>query len=729
MDRLNHGLAWALVGNWAVPIILLGLVGGCVGILAHNYFRRYRALSRALRARLGVLAPIAAADSIEVAQHRFAADFEAVDGAMRDGDGGSALPHAWLEYTETIIDPAATPIQSTSRPEEYLLHLGDDTRVLAWWANLFVGLGLTFTFLGIIAALTQTSDNIHGAGADATRMSTALVTLLTLTAAKFWTSVVGVACSILLRWVDRFWHSRTLRRLADVSHAIERGTCFIPAQRIAAEQLRELKQQSVALSEFSTQLAVGIADALGEKMQPVVLGLQGIQGSIDEFKTGSIDSFGKELAGAINEHAGSQMEALAGALTDMTRNLGGVNDKLEESSGAASEQIAAAAREFSTASEAMTRAFERLNANIDGMASRLAEQGEAAEKRASDRVEEERQRYDAMVTGQTDAMTAAGDAMRQASTRATEAMVAAVRDAVGGAMAESNVAIRTALDSFAGATAGIQQALDATRGQVAEMGQTLSGSASDAAQRNADVLAKAAAALEAATGQASAGLGRAVDEAITRSAEASGQAISAAFANFGEKFEAASGGLVATLTATAGRMEILAGAIERSTGVAGDHAGKLAEAGREAQAVGTMLGRAANDVSAAAAPIRDATGSIRDAVGQARDMLVQANDAGARYQKALETVTDSLDRTGAAAAQAWEGYRARFEGVDEALGRAVERIASASSEHATTLNEEVGRMDKALADAVDRLGSALEPLTEYAEALEDVRGRLQEAAE
>lgn len=743
MDYINHGLAWLLVTPWAVPAIVLGLLFWCGGIIARNHVRYHRGNNAALNARLRVLAPVFAAKSVDEAQACFASDFDDIDTAMRQEDGSAALPHAWLEYAETIIDPGATTIQSTSRPEDFFLHLGDETRVLAWWANLFVGFGLTFTFLGIIAALTATTDSIRDAGADGSRMSSALILLLSLTAAKFWTSIAGVLCSIVLRWFDRRWHSATTAKLSRMSHAIERGTSFVPAQRIAFDQLRELRQQSVALSEFSTKLAVGIADALGEKMQPVITGLSGLQTSlgehlspladirtsIDEFKNGSFDKIGEGLATAMNDHAGAQMQALAGALTDMTRNLGSVNDRLDGASGAASEQIAGAAREFSVASEAMTRAFAQLNGSIDGMAGRLAEQGEAAEQRGRERVAEDRASYDAMADNQRRVMADAGEAIRQASATSTEAMVGAVRDAVGGAMAESTTAIRHALDSFAGATAGIQQALDATRTQVTEMGERLSGSASDAATRNAEVLARAADALEAATTRASTGLGQAAEDASRRAAEASGRAIEAAFAAFGDRFTTASERLVGTLTTTAGRMETLSGAIERSTGAAGDHAGKLAEAGREAEAVGTMLGRAANDVSTAAGPIREATGSIREAVGQTREMLTRANEAGARYQTALETISGSIERTGSSAAEAWESYRTRFDGVDEALGRALDQIKSASAEHATTLNGEVGKMDKTLADAVDRLGAALEPLSDYAAALDDVRGRFQAAAE
>jgi hypothetical protein len=110
-------------------------------------------------------------------------------------------------------------------------------------------------------------------------------------------------------------------------------------------------------------------------------------------------------------------------------------------------------------------------------------------------------------------------------------------------------------------------------------------------------------------------------------------------------------------------------------------------------------------------------------------MLTRANDAGARYQAALETISDSIERTGSSAAQAWEGYRSRFDSVDEALGTALQTLQAALTEHTTALNGEVGRVDKALAASVDRLGGVVEPLTEYAGALDSYLTRAPVPAE
>jgi hypothetical protein len=723
VDYINNALAVVLVTEWAVPLIMALLAGLCAFVLWWNYSRHHVGLIAALDHRLDAISGVEHAGTTDEAQQRFAIDFMSVDEAMRSADGPPALVHAWNEYSETIIDQSGQRIEATALPGDYFLHLGDDTRVLAWWANLFVAFGLTFTFLGIIAALTATTNNLQGG--DAGQMSAALQTLLKLTAAKFWTSIIGVVASVVLRFLDRRWHSAALKRLNRLTQAIERGTSYVPPQRLAAEQLRELKQQSVALTEFSHQLAVSIGDALGQQLQPVVAGLSGIQTTIDDFKSGSLNDFGTKLGETIKENAGAEMQGLAAALEGMTANLGSVNDRLEGASGQASEQIATAAREFSTASEAMTRAFAGLGDDISAMAGQLSSQAEAAEQRTRARVAEDNASYEAIAGGQREVMRAMGEEMRIASAGASAEMVRAVKEAVGEAMAESSTAIRGALDGFSGATAGIQGAFDQMRAQVAGLSETMAGSANVAAERNAEVLARAAAALEAAAAQAQSGMGAALDDAISKSTEASARAISTAFAAFGERFEAASRGLVQTLVTTAGRMETLAGAIERSSSAAGDHAGKLTEAGREAQAVGTMLGRAANDVSGAAGPIREAVSTIQASVGSSQELLRRVGEQGERNRAVIETIAGTLERTSGAAAQAWEGYRDRFADVDSSLGRALEQIKGASAEHAAAMVTQAGRIDTALALAVDRLASALDDIKDLANALEDVRGRFE----
>ena len=720
----NEVVALLFGGRWTGFLLFLGILvwAGC--IVGWTYWRYYRPSKAALEARLEATQVIAAQRTDAEAQAAFVDHYDEIDHAMMAGGSeADELRHAWTQFTETFVDPNDRILRATSRPDGYFLHLSDDTRLLAWWANIFVAIGLTLTFLGIIAALVGAVKSMSS-GTDMAVIQTALINLLTITAAKFWTSIGGVIASIMLRRFDRTWHSATDRRLETLCERLEYGTLFSPPQRIAAQQLMELEQQSLALTEFSQQLAASIGDALGQHMQPVVAGLSGIQTSINEFKDGSFNQIGKELGEAISRNAGSEMEGLAAALTGMTAGMQAVNDRLEGASGAASEQIATAAREFTTASEHMTQAFAQLHGRIDGMSQSFASQAEEAERRTAQRVAEDRAQYDAMAQGQRDVMRAIGEGMQSASAVASEAMVAAVRGAVQEAMAESSAAIGAALEGFAGATAGIQSAFDQMRGQIAELGEAMTGSAQGAAERNAEVLARAAAALDTAAAKAQAGMGAALDEAIARSTEVSGRAIAQAFEAFGARFDAASAGLVQTLMTTAGRMETLAGAIERSASAADSHAGKLADAGREAQGVATMLGRAANDLHKVAEPIRAATDSIDKAATFTGETLREMERRNGIQHDMMRGVADSLTATSSAAAQAWDGYRIRFEAVDEALGRALGQIQQAAQDHAVGLNGHVGKIDLALGNAVEKFGKSVDEIAEFASAIEDLLDRL-----
>ncbi|WP_404712162.1 anti-phage ZorAB system protein ZorA [Sphingomonas sp. MMS24-J13] len=607
--------------------------------------------------------PILEADESDAAQQLFANTFYEIDAAMVAGGREShEIRQAWSQFRETILDESEVPMRATMRADGYFLHLGDDTRILAWWANIFVAVGLTFTFLGIVAALTSTVTALSAAN-GAANMTPALINLLTITSVKFWTSISGVLASIILRVFDRRWHAANQRELECIVDAVDRGTLFSPPQRIAAEQLRETREQTAALKSFSHELAIAIGESLERQMQPMVNVLGGIQTSIDDFKNGSFNQIGKELGEALSRNAGTEMAQLGTALGEMTTKLSAMHEQIEGSGRAANDQIAQAARDFAIASERMSQTFGALHERIDATGTRLTESAQTA---------------------------SAG-----------------------------------AVEQFAQATQGIQTAFDQMRGEIADIGSRLTAGADAAASRNADVLSRAADALEVATSRAGTGLAQAIDDAVAKAGEESAKAISSAFSAFGARFEDASAGLVETLRSTAGRMEALALSIERSAQASDSHASKLTDAGIAAEGVAATLNRAANDLQSAAAPIRNATETIGSAVTRVQDALARQAEILGQNQISIAAIAERLTQTSDAAGKAWNDYRARFEDVDKALANSLDQIRTASGDHATHLNEQVGRIDNALAGAVDKLSAALEPLTELADQIEDLLGKMR----
>lgn len=659
-----NGLVVVVFGNPSAALwISLGLLLWCAAIIASNYARYHRPLKRALKVRAKAFEPVLAAEDNDSAQRIFAEVFYEIDAAMISGGREvHEIRQAWTQFRETILDESEIPMRATARADGYFLHLGDDTRILAWWANIFVAMGLTFTFLGIVAALTTTVTALSAAS-GAANMTPALINLLTITSVKFWTSITGVFASIMLRVFDRRWHSASQQQLEHIVDGIDFGTLFSPAQRIAAEQLRETKEQTAALKSFSHELAIAIGENLERQMQPMVQVLGGIQSSIDDFKSGSFNQIGKELGEALSKNAGTEMAQLGSALGEMTTKLSTMHEQIEGSGKAAHEQIVQAARDFAMASERMTSMFDGLHSRIDETSTRLTE----------------------------NASTASGNAVEQ----------------------------------FTQVISGIQNAFDQMRGEIADVAGRLTSGADAAAERNADILAKAAGVLEAATTQASTGMSRAIDQAVIRASEESAKALEAAFSAFGERFQNASAGLVDTLRSTAGRMEVLASSIERSAQASDSHAGRLVEAGRAADGIATSLNQAANELQSVASPIRSATEIIGSAVSRLQETVTRHGDAASQHQAAIASISERLGETSEAATRAWSDYRDRFEGVDQALGTALDQIKNASAEHAGHLNEQVGKIDNALAGAVDKLSAALEPLTELADQIEDLLGKMQ----
>lgn len=693
-------IAWAFIIVWRVQV------------------RLHKPLMQALAPRLEVLEIVGSAPTRIEAQTHFFKEFDNIDAVMREGGSNSraglGLRHAWMEFTETILDNDAKqyPLQISTRPDGYFRHLGDDTKVLSWWANLFVAIGLTVTFLGIIAALTGAVEGMSSQAAGGGDMTGPLITLLVITSGKFWSSIGGVLGSIVLRSFDRTWHGQSLRALELLSDRIEAGTQYVSTQQLAALQLQAIKQQAAAMSSFSTQLATSIGKALEEQISPVVQGLTSIQSSLDDFKSGSFDAIGAEFGKALKDNAGAEMTQLASALTQMTQGIQGVNEKLDGTSQVASDQIAAAAKEFSAASTSMTTAFTFLSEKIEAIGDSLSKQTTQAEERYKTRTEEDSAQYGQIIENQKNVIDGA-----------TQSLVSAVQNAIDSAMGRQNGILQDALANFAQASTGIHSSFDVIKEQFKQMGTLLTEQGSATASTNADILARAAQALENSLNLTQTGMDEALRNAIAKSASISQDALTQAFASFGEAFEDASSELVRTLTTSTGRLEMAGEAFERSSVAVGDHADKISAAGREAAQTGSILKGAATDLAVAAGPVREATASINEALGTTRAAIERTSATIEKQHAALSDVTAAFAKTTGSAAQAWEGYRQRFEQVDEALAKALGQIASASAQHSEAINQQVGRVDKGLADAVDRLGTALDDIRDLAAALEDLRSQ------
>lgn len=224
----------ALMMAGAILAFALGLIGKSA------YFE-YAPLKEDLRRMADILSDFRG----PTAQQQFATAVLA--GNIRLADGGDpVLELGWAHYRSQLTETedgrlaasvhAATVFEPADRP----------ARSLEWWANLLVAVGLTITFVGIVAALSEaTSAMAEGGGAA---MQTALIGLLTIAATKFWTSIAGVLGSIILRLVARRRRLAIENMEARFFATLDGLVRFAPPEKVMLEQLAVLRRIEAAMA-------------------------------------------------------------------------------------------------------------------------------------------------------------------------------------------------------------------------------------------------------------------------------------------------------------------------------------------------------------------------------------------------------------------------------------------------------------------------------------------------
>ncbi|HEX2020484.1 MAG TPA: hypothetical protein VGO17_16245 [Aurantimonas sp.] len=135
-----------------------------------------------------------------------------------------ALLRPWTVYRATLIVAPNGRVSAQFPPDRYfdmkaMEQAGIRLRFFLGLPNDFVGLGLIFTFLGLVAGLYFATRSMMSADLGAARE--ALVLLLHAATFKFLTSVTGIGLSLVLSWTQRALVDRLESNLHDVQFFIE----------------------------------------------------------------------------------------------------------------------------------------------------------------------------------------------------------------------------------------------------------------------------------------------------------------------------------------------------------------------------------------------------------------------------------------------------------------------------------------------------------------------------
>jgi DNA anti-recombination protein RmuC len=211
-----------------------------------------------------------------------------------------------------------------------------------------VGLGLLGTFIGLIAALTFSTQSLTSA-VDPAQIKEALNKLLTTAAAKFYISAAGLVASLVLSLLIKLALKHLHRQLHQINGALQERLLFITEQDIA-EQQRSIQQDSLTeLRLFNTNIAMKIGDAVRTAVEASNDNLTNRLSEIAESFAKLIDASGEGAGKAVGDamkgafdtslrQAGEAIEGIAVELKELPARLSEAATSIRDAGSMAAQQ-------------------------------------------------------------------------------------------------------------------------------------------------------------------------------------------------------------------------------------------------------------------------------------------------------------------------------------------------------------------------------------------------------
>lgn len=551
--------------------------------------------------------------------------------------------------------------------------------------NVFIGLGLFLTFVGL--ALSLMNASIGASSGDITIVKQSVTTLLEFSAAKFSTSLTALACSIVLGFALRKQRHRIDRALRDLKDALDEECPVLTPERVAlyalsepvreherAESARatatallesvpaqlalqhledvlaEAKEQTAQLTSFNSGLAIQLGEALDRKLEPMLAHLA------DRLEI-ALRQMGGSI-GASNQTALKELlESFVGELRSTTRTD---SEQLQHNIQRLATDLAQTSRELS---DRMGALFSGLESTGERFAGFLAEAG------GSFREEIGRVQADIGVS-LSSALSALNDAAARSS-RESEAMLAKLSESAS----SFKDSVEGGASTFTGELDRGARSIDAV---VDRFGATV--------ERLEIVVDRSAAFAEASSRRT--GEGIAALQATIAGVDNSFRRVSEASEPFGRAAEHVRGAIdLLRLTQEAVQAKV-AGLESAAAIIAGSSE--------------TLASSFSRDVSR----LSDGLGSTTERLTNAITSIAQQSESAGSLL--AETIRHTL-----------EEYERRFAGVDRDLQSALDVIVATFSKTYEEIRERVNVVDQQFADSVNKLASFNDKFGESADDLSE----------
>ena len=246
-----------------------------------------------------------------------------------------ALGLPWTEFVETLLLPepeSGDPIRNTGDVSRYLndatiIFPNISTGFYQAVPNLLTGMGILGTFVGLAAGVGSASSGL--ASSNPGEITSALQQLLGGASLAFWTSIVGIVCSILFVVGERSVTRRLHIALVDWVGALESRLERVTPEGVALQQLEQARRTTTQLERFNSELIFSLEKALDEKiagrlspqLDQLVEAVERLRADRSTDSGQMINDALERFTAAMQDRAGSQFDEMASIVADLNRTL------------------------------------------------------------------------------------------------------------------------------------------------------------------------------------------------------------------------------------------------------------------------------------------------------------------------------------------------------------------------------------------------------------------------
>lgn len=346
------------------------------------------------------------------------------------------LGHAWSVFDDTLIK-ANGAIKSTVRPQALFGYSAlreklAGLKIMPSVPGYFVGVGLLFTFIGLVIALSKAAAGTEAArgaagGAGAAAMQDALRELLQAATFKFSTSIAGLAASIALSFFFKLFVVSNESSLAGFCEALERKLDYVAPQSVTLTMVEKLDAQLTELKainseDFISRLGQGVAPAINTALHgafaPLSDRIGEAIGQLTANSQSGVEELLKRFTESVNAGAGTELRELGVSLQAMH----GVLEKVRADMSGSGEEFA---RRMTDTAETLTRLVrEAQTHSVEGISAASAHAAAALEQglaQAMEKIRMEVESFAAALRGSSTSLDVQTKAMDNYSSRSREA--------------------------------------------------------------------------------------------------------------------------------------------------------------------------------------------------------------------------------------------------------------------------------------------------------------------